>query len=104
MLCQRVSRRGSADRSRLGSNPAAFGTAFEENFRVSCHPAVSGLHDTARELNPSLPSKVDEHNVRTFLHPFQDNFTAVWGNVEVPSVEIAWHVGQLPLSAGLRVH
>ena len=56
---------------------------------------------TARRT--SLPAKIDQHYVRTLLLPFQDNFTAVWGDVEVPNIEIAREFGQLPLRAGLRV-
>jgi hypothetical protein len=65
---------------------------------------VPYLRNWLSAATPLQPGKVEEHNVGTLLHSFQDNFTAVWGNVEVPNIEIARNVGQLPLSAGLRVH
>ena len=38
-----------------------------------------------------------------FLHSFKNNFTAVWGDIEVANVEVGRKVGQLPLSARLQV-
>jgi hypothetical protein len=37
--------------------------------------------------------KIQEHHIRTFLYSFEDNFVAVWGDVEVSNVEFWREVG-----------
>ena len=46
--------------------------------------------------------EIQQHNIRALLHSFEDNFTAVWGDIEVANVEIGSELGQLPLDAGVK--
>src|SRR5262249_3191349 len=47
--------------------------------------------------------KIQQHHVRALLCSFEDNFMAVWGDVEIANVEVRTKIGQLPLSAVLQV-
>ena len=38
------------------------------------------------------------------LHSFEDDFTAVWGNVEGANIEVGREVGQLSLGTRLQVY
>ena len=48
--------------------------------------------------------KLDEHDLRMFLHSFQNHFAAIRGNVEVADVEVGRKIRQLPLRAGFGVN
>ena len=48
--------------------------------------------------------EIDQHHLGVFLHSLEDDFAAVWGNVEVTNIEIRREIGQLPLSAGFGVN
>src|SRR6202158_2985199 len=53
---------------------------------------------------PGLWSReIELHHIRALLHSFEDNFTAVWGDVEVSNVEVGSEIGQLPLGACVQV-
>ena|SRR5580658_9188511 len=47
--------------------------------------------------------KIHQNHVRALLHSFENNLTAVWGDVEIANVEVGSQVGQLPLGARLEV-
>ena len=47
------------------------------------------------------PREIEECDIGEVLHAFEDNFTAVRGDVEVANVKVLSEVGQLPLGAGL---
>src|ERR1700726_2385806 len=49
------------------------------------------------------PGEIQQHYIRALLHSFENNFAAVWGDVEVSNVEVGSEVGQLPLGARLQV-
>jgi hypothetical protein len=49
------------------------------------------------------PREIQQHHIRALLHSFEDNFTAVWGDVEVANVEVTSEVSQLSLGARLQV-
>jgi hypothetical protein len=39
------------------------------------------------------PGKIQQDHVRALLHALEDNFTPVWGEVEVANVEVGREVG-----------
>src|SRR5882762_3306458 len=47
--------------------------------------------------------EVQQHHIRTLLHSFEDDFTAIWRDVEVANVEVGSEMSQLLLGAGLHV-
>jgi len=49
-------------------------------------PAIGGKLQTASPR--SWLEEVQQHYIRTLLHSFEDNFTAILRNVEVPNVEV----------------
>jgi len=56
-----------------------------------------------RWVEAGLPSgEIQQHHIRGLLHSFEDNFTSVWGDVEVANVEVGSEVSQLPLDARLQ--
>ena len=50
-------------------------------------------------FRPLGSRKIQQHHIRALLRSFEDNFTAVWGDVEVSDVEVGSEVCQLPRSA-----
>ena len=49
------------------------------------------------------PGKIQQHNIGALLRSFEDNFTAVWRDVEVANVEVGTDIGQPPLGARIQV-
>jgi len=47
--------------------------------------------------------EIHQHHIGVFLHSFKDDFTTVWGDIEIANVEVGRKVGQLPLGTRLRV-
>ena len=47
--------------------------------------------------------QVQQDDIGALLRSFQDNFAAVWGDVEVANIEIRSEIGQLPLGGGPEV-
>ena len=45
------------------------------------------------------PGQIQQYYIRALLHPFENNFTTVRGDVEVADVKVGREVGQLPLVA-----
>ena len=39
------------------------------------------------------PGEIQQHDLRALLHSFADNFTAVWGDVDVANVKVRSEVG-----------
>ena len=54
-------------------------------------------------LKPDYGREIQQHHIGALLHSFEDNFAAVWRDVEVANVEVGSEVGQLPLGARLQV-
>ena len=52
----------------------------------------------------SSSREVHQQYMRALLHSFEDNVTAIRGDVEVANVEVLSEVGQLPLGAGLEIN
>ncbi len=50
-----------------------------------------------------LMREIQQGHIRTLLRSFEDNFTAIWGNVEVANVEVRGEVGQLPLGTRVQI-
>jgi len=47
--------------------------------------------------------EVQQHHIRTLLHSFEDDFTAIRRDVEVANVEVGTEMSQLLLGAGFDV-
>jgi len=47
--------------------------------------------------------EIYEYHLRVFLHSFEDNFAAVWGNIEVANIEVGREIRQLPFRARFHV-
>jgi hypothetical protein len=47
--------------------------------------------------------EIQQDHIGALLRSFEDNITAVWGDVEVANVKIRREVGQLGLGAGVEV-
>ena len=47
--------------------------------------------------------EIQQHYVGVLLRSFEDNFAAVWRDIEVANVEVGSDVGQLPLGARLEI-
>ena len=58
---------------------------------------------TCRVEDELWPGQIQQDYVRALLHPFEDDFTTVRGDVEVANVKVGREVGQLPLGARLEV-
>jgi len=48
--------------------------------------------------------KIQQHHFRAFLHSLENNFAAVWRDVEVANVEVQRNAGQLPFGARLQIN
>jgi hypothetical protein len=54
-------------------------------------------------LRRLISGEIKQHDIRAFLHSFEDDFTAVWGDVEGLNIEVGRKVRQLPLIASVEV-
>ena len=48
--------------------------------------------------------EIEQNYIGEVLLSFEDNFTAVWGDVEAVNVEVWSEVGQLPFGARLQIN
>lgn len=50
-----------------------------------------------------VPRAIDEYDIGVFLYALEDDFPAVWRNVEIPNVEVGGQVSQLALCSGVEI-
>src|ERR1700719_198003 len=62
-------------------------------------------HRTAPLVENGLWSgQLEQNHIGEVLLSFEDNFTAVWGDVEAVNVEVGSEVGELPFGARLQIN
>src|ERR1700733_3532505 len=93
----------SAPACRGGSIPWGVSIRISRRPRMKKSVPCSLMRAPLPKNEQSGPGKIQHDYVGTVLHPLQNNFMAVWRNVEVVDFEVGSQVGQLPLSACLPV-
>jgi hypothetical protein len=58
----------------------------------------------SEEIAGLWPWEIEKCDIGEVLDPFEDDFTAVRGDVEVANVEPGWEVGQLVFGAGRQIN
>ncbi len=66
--------------------------------------ADDGLWEGSAAVNRLIPGEIQQYYIRVLLHSFEDDFTAVWGNVERANIEVGREVGQLLFGTGFQVY
>jgi hypothetical protein len=61
------------------------------------------LDRTATATKASRSRKIQHHHIGTLLDSFQDDFPAVWGEVEIANIEVGRKIRQLPLGARVQI-
>jgi hypothetical protein len=76
-----------------------------ENSRSVTRVARSclNLDRTATATKASRSRKIQHHHIGTLVDSFQDDFAAVWGEVEIANIEVGRKIRQLPFRGCVQV-